>query len=193
MSEAIAHDYVEYTSVQQFWPHVGSHYARSCDYVGFLGLLSPNNESVRAETGLFGKLSLIIAIKHAGRYDISPRYMYRSSICHWAARIGGVHETDGIQNFDDKDHHAYQGHSMRSAVDCPVACKLRELNSGILPLHYCYAHMEASRSIRPFNFGIRPPRHCYTYGEASRLARQPVPQYLSRIYIRRRLIFFCTS
>ena len=68
-----------------------------------------------------------------------------------------------------------------------------DLNSNVPPLHHCYAHVEASRSIRLLNFGTRPPRHCYAYGLASGLARPPVPQHLSRIFIRRRLIFLAPA
>lgn len=88
----------------------------------------------------------------------------------------------------------------RHALRCcrPVACRLRvpgrqrrglrqDLHSGILPLHHCYTqHMEASRSMRLFKLAYDP----VTRGQASRLARQPAPQYLSRIYSRSRLILF---
>jgi hypothetical protein len=56
-------------------------------------------------------------------------------------------------------------------------------------LHPCYAHMAASRSMQLFKLAYDP----ITRGQASRLARQPAPQYLSRIYMRSRWISFCTS
>jgi hypothetical protein len=74
-SGAITHDYVEYTCRATILAPRLEPLRTKLRLCGFLGLLSSDNESVRAETDLFGKLSLIIAIKHARRYYISPRYI----------------------------------------------------------------------------------------------------------------------
>jgi len=48
--------------VHQYWPHVWSRHVRLDRYVRrTLGLLSPENESVREETILLGKLSSLLA------------------------------------------------------------------------------------------------------------------------------------
>ena len=102
--------------------------------------------------------------------------VYHIFDCHEATKIGG-----GIRNIPR--------HATRTTTQAKGAACTMLLPPGIRLLHPCYAHMAASRSMQLFKLAYDP----ITRGQASRLARQPAPQYLSRIYIRSRWILFCTS
>ena len=156
------------------WPHGWTHHLRLNCYVG----LSPDNESVRAETKLWVKTLLDhgYPARKALRYSDSPPRDGRRLV--FEENLGIVPSAIGRDLFRDKTTTQAKG----------AACTTLLL-SGIRLLHPCYPHMAASRSMQLFKLAYDP----ITRGQASRLARQRAPQYLSRIYIRSRWILCCTS